>query len=236
MPEVDYLYLLTETVYGVILMVAVVIFTFWAQISVQTTFNKYSKKENSARMTGAEVAETVLRLNGVRGVRIERAHGGHLSDHYDPRTHTIRLSDAVYDSASAAAAGVAAHEAGHAVQYAKEYFPVRVRSVVIPVTSFASKMATPLLLLGFFFGLTGFIWLGILAFAVSLVFQLVTLPCEFDASRRAMTAIGDSGYFNREDEKGARKVLTAAAMTYVAAMAMSLVYLLRYIALARRRR
>ena len=222
--------------FGVILMIAVVIFTFWAQISVQTTFNKYSKLRTPSGMTGAEVAETVLRLNGVRGVRIEPAHGGHLSDHYDPRTHTIRLSDAVYGSTSAAAAGVAAHEAGHAVQYAKEYFPVRVRSVVIPVTSVASRMATPLLIIGFLLGLTGFIWLGIVAFAVSLVFQLVTLPCEFDASRRAMAAIGDSGYFSREDEKGARKVLTAAAMTYVAAMAMSLVYLLRYIAIARRRR
>ncbi len=221
--------------YGYILILATFFFSLWAQFRVKSTFRKYSRSLNRSGMTGAEVAEMVLRQNGVRDVRVERVRGS-LTDHYDPRSKVIRLSDDVYASPTVAAAGVAAHEAGHAVQYARGYFPVKVRMAIIPVTNFASRFATPLLILGFFLDISGLVWLGILAFSFSVLFQLITLPCEFNASRRAMAAIEDSGRFVHEDLYGARKTLTAAAMTYVAAMAVSLVYLLRYIALANRRR
>jgi len=221
--------------FGGILLIAAILFTVIAQARVTSVFSRYSKVLNQNRMTGADVARLVLTQNGVSNVRIERV-SGNLTDHYDPRTNVIRLSDTVYDKATPAAAGVAAHEAGHAVQYARSYLPVKIRSAIIPVTNFASKWATPLLIIGFLLSFTPLIWLGIIAFSASVVFQLVTLPCEFDASHRAMDAISCSGRFSDSDESAARKTLTAAAMTYVAALSVSLVYLLRYIAIARRRR
>ncbi len=226
--------------FGYFFILLAVLVTAYAQFKVQSTFNRYSRVRNDGGVTGAEAAEMVLRQNGVRGVRIERVRG-RLSDHFDPRTNVIRLSDEVYSSSTPAAVGVAAHEAGHAVQYAEEYLPVKLRTAIIPATNLMSRLATPLLLLGFLldaigilFGIT-LVWIGIIAFSASVIFQLVTLPCEFNASRRAMASL-ECGGFSDRDKSGARKVLSAAAMTYVAALFASLVYLLRYIAIARNRR
>ena len=187
------------------------------------------------RITGAEAAQRVLRNNGVQGVRIERV-SGKLTDHYDPRTNVIRLSQDVYDNTSTAAIGVACHEAGHAVQYAVGYAPIKLRAAIIPVTNFGSRLAMPLILLGLLFSAFGqmaesLIYLGIACFGLSLVFQLVTLPVEFNASRRALQAIEDGGILTPEEQQGAKKTLTAAALTYVAATAVSLAQLLRLIAI-----
>ena len=161
---------------------------------------------------------------------------GNLTDHFDPRTNVIRLSDSVYDSTSTAAIGVACHEAGHAVQYAQQYAPIKLRAAIIPVTNIGSKLAMPLILLGVLFSAFGYmsyslVYLGIACFGLSLLFQLVTLPVEFNASRRAMAAIESAGILTDEEQKGARKTLTAAAMTYVAATALALMQLLRLIML-----
>ena len=206
-----------------------------ASAKVNSTFNKYSQTLSLRRITGADAARRVLSANGVSNVRIERV-GGHLSDHYDPRTNVIRLSDGVYDSASVAAIGVACHEAGHAVQYAHHYAPIKLRAAIIPITNIGSKLAMPLILLGLLlsFGESvsyTFVYLGIVCFGLSLVFQLVTLPVEFNASRRAMEAIRNGDILTEEEQRGARKTLTAAAMTYVAATAVSLAQLLRLLLL-----
>ena len=177
----------------------------------------------------------VLQANGVTNVRVERISGD-LTDHYDPKSNVIRLSDSVYDSTSTAAIGVACHEAGHAVQYAQQYFPIKVRSAIIPITNIGSRLAMPLILLGVLFGVGGaysytLVYVGIACFALSLVFQLVTLPVEFNASRRAMQAIEDTGLLTDEEQRGARKTLTAAAMTYVAAVAVAAAQLFRLLLL-----
>lgn len=219
-----------------------IILSLWASSSVNSTFNKYSKVMSYRRITGAEAAQRVLSANGVRNVRIERV-SGNLTDHYDPRTNVIRLSDSVYNSASVAAIGVACHEAGHAVQYAENYGPIKLRAAIIPVTNIGSKLAMPLILVGLLLGFIGdfsytLVYLGIACFGLSLVFQLVTLPVEFNASRRAMAAISQSNILSEEEQCGARKTLKAAAMTYVAATAVALAQLLRLIVLfgGRRRR
>ena len=187
------------------------------------------------RITGAQAAQRVLSANGVSGVKIERV-SGNLTDHYDPKSNIIRLSDKVYDSTSVAAIGVACHEAGHAVQYAQHYAPIKLRAAIIPITNIGSKLAMPLILLGllFSFGETvsyGFVYAGIACFGLSLVFQLITLPVEFNASRRAMQAIQYGELLTAEEQSGARKTLTAAAMTYVAATAVALVQLIRLLAI-----
>lgn len=209
--------------------------SLWASSNVNSTFRKYSKQMSVRRITGAEAAQRVLRNNGVQGVRIERV-SGKLTDHYDPRTNVIRLSQDVYDNISTAAIGVACHEAGHAVQYAVGYAPIKLRAAIIPVTNFGSRLAMPLILLGLLFSAFGqmaesLIYLGIACFGLSLVFQLVTLPVEFNASRRALQAIEDGGILTAEEQQGAKKTLTAAALTYVAATAVSLAQLLRLIAI-----
>ena len=218
------------------------ILSMWASSTVKSTFNRYSKVHAIRRMTGAEAAQRVLSANGVTGVRIERI-AGNLTDHYDPRTNVIRLSDAVYGSTSVAAIGVASHEAGHAVQYARHYAPIKLRAAIIPVTNIGSKLAMPLILAGILFSYLGnlsygLVYLGIACFSLSLVFQLVTLPVEFNASRRAMEAIGSAGILTEEEQTGARKTLTAAAMTYVAATAVALAQVVRLLVLfgGRRRR
>jgi len=205
-----------------------------AQIAVKSSFSKYSKVY--CAMTGAQAARRVLEINGVSGVRIERV-SGQLTDHYDPRTNVIRLSESVYDAASISAVGVAAHEAGHAVQYAKGYVPIKLRSAILPVSQIGSQLSMPLLLLGIVFSFELLINLGIIFFCAALLFQLVTLPVEFNASRRAMSAI-ESGYLLTDERsvKGARSVLRAAAMTYVAAVIVSVMQLLRLLSLAGRRR
>ena len=224
----------------IVLVLPCIIFSMWASSSVNSTFKRYAQKFSSRRITGAQAAQRVLSHNGVSGVRIERV-SGNLTDHYDPRTNVIRLSDSVYDSTSVAAIGVAAHEAGHAVQYARHYAPIHFRAAIIPITNIGSKLAMPLILLGVVLSFLGsistsLIYLGIAAFALSLVFQLVTLPVEFNASRRAMRAIHDAQLLTAEEQRGARKTLTAAAMTYVAATAVSLAQLLRLLVLFSGRR
>lgn len=214
-----------------ILVLPCVIFAIWSSARVNSTFKKYSTQMSRRRITGAEAAQRVLSANGVRNVRIERVNGN-LTDHYDPKANVIRLSDSVYDSCSTAAIGVACHEAGHAVQYAQEYAPIKLRAAIIPITNIGSKLAMPLILIGLLLAYMGnysyfFVYLGIACFGLSLVFQLVTLPVEFNASRRAMEAIADTNLLTPEEQQGARKTLTAAAMTYVAATAVALAQLLR---------
>lgn len=214
-----------------VLVLPCVILSLWASARVNSTFNKYSSQLSRRRITGADAARRVLSANGVHDVRIERVDGN-LTDHYDPKANVIRLSDSVYDSTSTAAIGVACHEAGHAVQYAVDYAPIKLRAAIIPITNIGSKLAMPLILLGLLFAFSErysyfFVYLGIACFALSLVFQLVTLPVEFNASRRAMEAIADSDLLTVEEQKGARKTLSAAAMTYVAATAVALAQLLR---------
>lgn len=211
------------------------ILSLWASARVNSTFKRYSDQPSSRRITGAQAAQRVLSGNGVRDVRIERV-SGHLTDHYDPKTNVIRLSDSVYDSTSTAAIGVACHEAGHAVQYAQNYVPIKLRAAIIPVTNFGSKLAMPLILLGILLSAFanfsyGLVYLGIACFGLSLVFQLITLPVEFNASRRALQAIEASALLTSEELKGAQKTLSAAAMTYVAATAVSLAQLLRLLLL-----
>lgn len=215
------------------LVLPAILISLFAQIKVSTSFSKYSKI--AAPLTGEEAARRVLEINGVTGVRIERVKGN-LSDHYDPKTNTIRLSETVYSANSIAAVGVAAHEAGHAVQYALGYSPIKLRSVIYPISSIGSKLSIPLVIAGIIFSFPILIDVGIIFFILALVFQLITLPVEFNASRRAIDAI-ENGYIlsNTADVKGAKKVLTAAAMTYVAAVIVSLAQLLRLLALASRR-
>jgi len=226
----------------VVLVLPAVLLSLWASSSVKSTFQRYSREHSRRGITGADAAQRVLRANGVMNVRIERV-SGELTDHYDPKANVIRLSQTVHDSTSTAAIGVACHEAGHAVQYAKGYGPIHLRAAIIPVTNLGSKLAMPLILIGLllsaFEGLSyGFVYVGIACFGLSLVFQLVTLPVEFNASRRAMQAIEAGDMLTQEEQRGARKTLTAAAMTYVAATAVSLAQLLRLVLLfgGRRRR
>ncbi len=226
----------------VVLVLPCVLLSLWASSSVNSTFQRYSQQHSRRGITGAQAAERVLRSNGVTNVRIERV-SGNLTDHYDPKANVIRLSDSVYGNTSTAAIGVACHEAGHAVQYAQNYGPIKLRSAIIPITNIGSKLAMPLILIGLllaaFENLSfGFVYLGIACFGLSLVFQLVTLPVEFNASRRAMAAIESGELLTQEEQSGARKTLKAAAMTYVAATAVSLAQLLRLVLIfgGRRRR
>lgn len=214
-----------------VLVLPCILLSLWASANVNATFKKYTKQLSIRRITGAQAAMRVLSANGVSGVRIERV-SGNLTDHFDPKTNVIRLSDSVYDATSVAAIGVAAHEAGHAVQYAESYGPIKLRAAIIPVTNFGSKLAMPLILLGLLLSFMGnlsytLVYIGIACFGLSLVFQLVTLPVEFNASRRAMEAIETAEILSQEERRGARKTLTAAALTYVAATAVALAQLLR---------
>ncbi len=216
-----------------ILVLPCLVLAMWASARVNSTFKKYSSQISIRRITGAQAAQRVLQGNGVYGVRIERI-SGNLTDHYDPKANVIRLSDSVYDSISTAAIGVACHEAGHAVQYANNYFPIKIRAAIIPITNFGSKLAMPLILLGLLLSAFGvfsntLVYIGIACFGLSLIFQLVTLPVEFNASRRALKAIEEGDLLTSEELVGARKTLSAAAMTYVAATAVSLAQLVRLI-------
>lgn len=223
-----------------VLVLPCVLLSLWASSNVNRTFQRYSKQFSRRGITGAQAAQRVLYASGVRDVRIERV-AGNLTDHYDPRTNVIRLSDDVYSSTSTAAIGVACHEAGHAVQYAEHYAPIMLRAAIIPITNIGSKLAMPLILLGLLLAFAEdmsyfFVYLGIACFGLSLVFQLVTLPVEFNASSRALRAIEDGQLLTEEELGGARKTLRAAALTYVAATATALAQLLRLILLFGRRR
>lgn len=208
----------------IFLVLPAVIFALWAQFNVKSTFSKYSKIASRSGMTGFDSARRILDANGLHGVRIAHVPGD-LTDHYNPTDNTIYLSDSVYGSNSAAAIGVAAHEAGHVVQHATGYTPIKIRSAIIPVTNIGSNLAMPLIILGIILSFPTLAYIGVAAFGLSTLFQLVTLPVEFDASGRALKAL--EGSLDGDDLASARKVLRAAALTYVAALAVSLVNLLR---------
>lgn len=221
-----------------VLVILGVIICLAASAKMRSTFNKYSRVRSRTGMTGREAAEYVLRSAGIYDVRVEHV-GGNLTDHYDPRTKTLRLSDATYNSQSVAAIGVAAHECGHAVQHATGYAPLRFRGALVPVANLGSTIAWPLIIIGLLF--TGqssmlFLNLGILAFSLAVLFQIVTLPVEFDASNRAVRVLGSTGLLYEDELRDTRKVLTAAALTYVAGAAASILQFLRIILLANSRR
>lgn len=210
------------------------IFALWAQILVQSTYSKYNKIDTKCGMTGYDAARLILDSNGLTGVRIEHI-AGELTDHFDPTTNVIRLSGGVYGSTGIAAVGVAAHEAGHAVQYAKGYSPMKLRAAIIPATRIGSTLAMPIFLIGFIFSLYELAMIGIILYSLTAVFQAVTLPVEFNASRRALASLRSCGRLDGSEISGARKVLTAAALTYVAALASSLAQVLRLMLLIGRR-
>lgn len=214
--------------YYLVIVLPCVFFAMWAQFKVKSTFDRYSRVYSRRNMTGAQAAAAVLRAGGITNVRIERV-SGHLSDHFDPRDNVIRLSDSVYSSTSVASIGVAAHEAGHAVQYAVGYAPMKLRAAIIPATNIGSMLSMPLILLGLVFNFGAIITIGIAFFGLSTVFQLVTLPVELNASNRALAAIEQGGLLYDDEYPMAKKTLWAAAMTYVAALAVSLAQLLRLI-------
>ena len=214
--------------YYLILVIPAMIFSMWAQAKVNSTFKRYSQQRTYSGMTGYEAARRILAANGLYNVQVERV-AGNLTDHYDPKTNVIRLSDSVFGSNSVAAVGVAAHEAGHGVQYAQNYAPIKLRSAIIPVTNIGSQLSIPLVLIGAFMGMDPLINIGLLLFATVAVFQLVTLPVEFNASSRAVNALEMSGSIGDEELYGVKKVLGAAAMTYVAALAVAVANLLRLI-------
>ena len=223
-----------DTYYWIILVPAMLI-ALVAQINVSSTFNRYSRIAGRRGLTGAQAAEEVLKAHGVYGVQITRV-SGRLTDHYDPRSNVIRLSDSVYDSTSIAAVGVAAHEAGHAVQYAQDYGPIKLRGAIIPVCNFSSQISILLIILGFVLYSRPLFAVGVILFAVATVFQVVTLPVEFNASRRAIRSLRDTNLLDEQELRGAKKVLGAAAMTYVAALLVSIAHLLRYLLLFGSRR
>ena len=212
------------------MLLPVLLITIYAQAKVSSNFKRYSQVTNRRYLTGAQAAEAVLRRHGIYDVRIERV-SGNLTDHYDPRTNVIRLSQSVYDSPTIAAVGVAAHEAGHAVQYAVGYGPIRLRSALIPVTQIGSQFGVVLLFLGILLSFEPLFLAGIVLFGATTVFQLVTLPVEYNASHRAIETIESAHLLDDEELVGAKKVLSAAALTYVAALLTSVVQLLRFILL-----
>lgn len=214
-----------------ILLLPGIIIALWASANVNFTFNKYNHIRGRHGLTGAQVAERVLHHHGIYDVRIEYV-SGNLSDHYDPRTNVIRLSDSTYNSTSIAAAGVAAHEAGHAVQYAQNYAPIKMRASIVNLCNFGSPMAFVFVLLSLFVTeqmASIFILIAIALYSLATVFQLITLPVEFDASRRAMVSLEATGLFSEDELAGSKKVLRAAALTYVAALITSILSLLRFV-------
>lgn len=228
-------YYFLSNYYYVILVLPMVLLSVIASARVNSTFNKYSAFRSLKGLTGAQAAGEVLKFYGITNVSVDRVTGS-LTDHYDPKTNVIRLSDKVYNSTSIAAIGVACHEAGHAAQYAQGYFPVRLRSVIYPACSIGSRVGIPLAILGIVFSFEFLVTLGIAFFCLAVFFQIVTLPVEFNASSRAVCVINETGILQTEEIKGVKRVLTAAAMTYVAGLAVSLANLLRLVLLSNRRR
>ena len=219
----------------VLLILPALLLSIWAQIKVTSTFNKSSQIFTRKGVTGYQAARRILDANGLDYVRIERT-SGHLTDHFAPRQTVIRLSESVYDRANVAAVGVAAHEAGHALQYAKDYSPIKLRAAILPVTRYGSMLAMPLFFIGLLFASNALMLGGIVLYSAVALFQLVTLPVEFNASRRAMESLESFGVLVEDEPKYARKVLSAAALTYVAALLTSLLTLLRLIILSNNRR
>lgn len=221
--------------YYFILVVPVLVLSMIASARVNSSFKKYSQVFSSRNLTGAQAAFEVLRHYGITDVKIERVNGN-LTDHYDPRTNVIRLSDSVYNSTSVAAIGVACHEAGHAAQYAQNYAPIKIRSLVLPAANLGSRAGIPLAIIGFFLNFEILAIAGIVFFSFAVLFQLITLPVEFNASKRALAVVTDADILSENEKVGAKKVLTAAAMTYVAALAVSIANLLRILLMFNRRR
>lgn len=226
------MYLSAESIYlYIILVVPALVLAIFAQITVKSRYSKYSRIKNSRNLTGAQAAMNVLNYYGVTGVKIIPIKGT-LTDYFNPRNNTISLSEDIYYGTSVASVGIAGHEAGHAAQHAENYFPIKVRNAVIPVCNIGSWVGIPLALIGYFLGIQGLITIGLGLYAMITVFQLVTLPVEFNASRRSLKVIEETGMLaDGEERSGAKKVLTAAAMTYVASLAVSLANLLRFIIL-----
>ena len=220
-----------------IIILPALILSLWAQVNVNSTFARFSRVSNRRGMTGYDAARRILDMNGLQNVAIEHI-AGNLTDHYDPRSNTVRLSDSVYGSSSVAAIGVAAHEVGHAVQHAVGYTPIKVRNAIVPVVNLCSQLAMPLFILGLIFSSSFFMLtdVGIILFSAAVLFHIVTLPVEINASRRALSTLESSYMLEGEEISGAKKVLSAAAMTYVASAAMALLQLLRLIAIRDRRR
>ena len=223
----DYATFLANNLYA-ILLIPVMLLSLWAQAQVSGNFKRYSAVTNRRRLTGAQAAEAVLRSHGVYDVAIRHVRGN-LTDHYNPRDNTIYLSDGVYNSPTIAAVGVAAHEAGHAVQYAVGYAPIRLRQAIVPLTQFGSKFSFILLLIGMLLYSQSLFFIGIVLFSLTTIFQLITLPVEFNASARAIETIESEYLLEGDEVRGAKKVLRAAALTYVAALLMSALQLLRYV-------
>ena len=213
----------------ILLVLPALLLSMWAQHKVNSTFRQYSGLHNARGMTGAQAARQILDDHGLHHIAVART-GGELTDHYDPKEQVIRLSNSTYASTSVAAVGVAAHEAGHAVQHATGYAPLRLRTAIVPVTRIGSQISPILLILGLFLGWQPLVEFGILLFSLAAVFQLVTLPVEYNASRRALATLS-SGLLNAEETNGAARVLDAAALTYVAALLTSVAQLLRLILL-----
>lgn len=225
----DYMY------YSLILIVPALLFGIWAQARISSNYKKYSKIYSSRGLTGAQVARQILDNNGLHDVQIKSIQG-ELTDHYDPRVNTVSLSTDIYDSTSLAAIGVAAHECGHAIQHGNNYFPLKIRNAIVPITNFGSKLAIPLLLVGLLINSYPLVLVGIFGYALIAIFQLITLPVEFNASSRAMNIIDEYGILNSDEQKGAGKVLKAAALTYVAALVSSIAQLLRLLLMVMGRR
>ena len=220
--------------YYLILVIPAILISLFAQMKVTSTYKKYSQVMSKNAKTSTEITRAILDMNGLQNVGIESVSGS-LSDHYDPRSNVIRLSDSVRADVSVASIGVAAHEAGHAIQHAIGYKPIKVRNAILPVANIGSRLSVPLILLGIILSFEPLVTIGILAFSAVLLFQLVTLPVEFDASRRAINTLSQNKILYDDELKGAKKVLSAAAMTYVAAVLVSLMQLLRLILINRKR-
>lgn len=216
-------------------MIPVLLFAVVCQIKVKSSFNRYSRVKGSRGMTGADAAYQLLRINGVNDVKIKRISGS-LTDHYNPNTKEICLSEAVFSSTSVAAVGIACHEAGHACQHAEGYFPLKIRNAVIPATRIGSWLGIPLALIGMMLYSDTLVYAGLILYSAVALFQLITLPVEFNASRRALNTIEGNGFLDADEYQGAKSVLTAAALTYVAALASALATLLRLLLVVNRNR
>ncbi len=213
----------------IIILLPAFLLVMWAQVKVKSTFEQYLRVPNARGLTGADVARDILRSKGLNNVTVERV-GGQLSDHYDPRQEVVRLSPQVYDGRSLAALGVAAHETGHAIQHSESYAPLGIRSAIFPAASFGSRWGLPLAIFGLFFS-SNLVLIGILIYTAAVLFQVVTLPVEFNASSRAMAILETGGYLQRDELRPTKKVLNAAALTYVAAALMAIAQLIRLLAI-----
>lgn len=219
--------------FQIIIMIASVVITGWAQMKIRNAYSKYSQITSWRSITGADVARSLLRGSGLDDVRVERI-SGELTDHYDPRERVLRLSTGVYSNRSIAAIGIAAHEVGHAIQHDHGYAPLGIRNSLVPVANIGSQLAWPMVLIGIFFPAFDFLVnIGIILFAGAVVFQLITLPVELNASNRALALLNTGGYLQGEELEGAKKVLNAAALTYIAAAATAILFLIRLLLLRR---